>query len=161
MPFFFSVFARWHEIRRGTNSDQGAAHLDEARNRKSVCLLNTEQCIWTWIIQLYLNVFFSFFCLELVWYHNADRSLLCSSRCVKIVSMLWEPSKSKNKLELFLICRVCFSLLLLTALQQLKTMHYLCVCDFSPHLSMKKDGFMSKRFMVVPCLFIRRDAEME
>lgn len=26
---------------------------------------------------------------------------------------------------------------------------------------MKKDGFMSKRFMVVPCLFIRRDAEME
>lgn len=118
-----------------------------------------EECLFVEYWAVYLDIIyptvserFLFCCLELVWYHNDDRSLLCSSRCVKIVSMLWEPSKSKNKLELFLICRVCFSLLLLTALQQLKTMHYLCVCDFSPHLSMKKDGFMNKRFMVVPCL---------
>lgn len=66
--------------------------------RRSVCWIlsslfgrNLSNCIWM----------FLFISRELVWYHDADRSLLCSSRCAKIVSMLWEASGSENKRECF------------------------------------------------------------
>lgn len=47
--------------------------------------------------------------------------------------------QEQEQTGMFLICRVCSSLLSLSALQQLKTMHYLCVYDFFFSLSLDEE----------------------
>lgn len=77
---------------------------------------------------------FLFISRELVWYHKRRQKPLVQQQMCENSLHVVRGERQQEQTGMFLICRVCFSLPSLTALQQLKTMHYLCACDSTPSL---------------------------
>ncbi len=120
---FRVIFAHWHMYWfrwRSCTSKQGEK-LEES-------LFVEHSAVYLEII--YPPVSPNAFSPSWLWQKPLVQQQMCEN-CLHVV----RGEQEQEQTGIFLICHVCFSLLSLSALQQLKTMHYLCACDFSSPVS--------------------------